>query len=239
MSVLISVSDLNKDYENEEVVTRVLYGVTFAIKQGEFVSIMGPSGSGKSTLMHILGFLDRPSGGKYLFLGRDTMTFSDDELAKLRNESIGFVFQSFNLLPRTTVLDNVKLPLLYGNKKNPTELAKKALDSVGLSHRVNYFTNQISGGEKQRVAIARALVTDPAVIFADEPTGNLDSKSGNTVMRILQKLNEEGRTIILVTHEYETANHAKRLLRIKDGTLIEDKPVEKRIIASSDSDLIK
>jgi putative ABC transport system ATP-binding protein len=200
---------------------------------------MGPSGSGKSTLMHILSFLDRPTGGLYEFEGKDTKTFPDNYLAELRNERIGFVFQSFNLLARTTVLDNVKLPLIYSKKKNQDELAKKALGSVGLSHRLEYFTNQISGGEKQRVAIARALVCDPAVIFADEPTGNLDSKSGNTVMYILQQLNDQGHTIILVTHEMDTANHAKRILRIKDGNIISDEKVAKRTIASPDKELVK
>jgi putative ABC transport system ATP-binding protein len=200
---------------------------------------MGPSGSGKSTLMHILSFLDRPTAGLYEFEGRDTKDFSKDYLAQLRNERIGFVFQSFNLLARTNVLDNVKLPLLYSKKKNQDELAKKALDSVGLSGRLHYYTNQISGGEKQRVAIARALVCDPAVIFADEPTGNLDSKSGNTVMAILQRLNDEGHTIILVTHETDTANHAKRILRIKDGNLLSDEPIKQRVIATADKELLK
>ena len=239
MKDLIRIDNLKKDYLTDTLVTPVLFGVSFEIKAGEFVSIMGPSGSGKSTLMHILGFLDRPTSGEYLFEGRNTTTFTDDELAELRNESIGFVFQAFNLLPRTTVLDNVKLPLLYSKKTNQTERAKKALEAVGLGHRLDFFTNQISGGEKQRVAIARALATDPAVIFADEPTGNLDSKSGNTVMRILQKLNDEGKTIILVTHENETAEHAKRLIRLKDGKLVEDGPIKKRIFASAEGELIK
>lgn len=236
---LIEVENLQKDYINEEVVTSVLKGVNFKIDPGEFVAIMGPSGSGKSTLMHILSFLDRSTGGKYLFDGKDTTDFSDDYLATLRNERIGFVFQSFNLLPRTTVLDNVKVPLIYSKKKNHDKLAKDALHAVGLSHRLEYFTNQISGGEKQRVAIARALVCDPAVIFADEPTGNLDSKSGNTVMYILQKLNEEGRTIILVTHEHETAEHAKRIIRVKDGHIISDEPVKKRVLATAERELTK
>ncbi|HVY67802.1 MAG TPA: ABC transporter ATP-binding protein [Patescibacteria group bacterium] len=236
---LIKVENLKKDYINEDVVTPVLHGLNFAIEPGEFVAIMGPSGSGKSTLMHILSFLDRPTGGLYEFKDKDTKDFDDDYLAGLRNEEIGFVFQSFNLLARTTVLDNVKLPLMYSGKKNQDELAKKALESVGLSHRLDYFTNQISGGEKQRVAIARALVNNPAVIFADEPTGNLDSKSGNTVMYILQTLNNQGRTIILVTHEMDTANHAKRILRIKDGNIIADERVEKRTIAKPDSELVK
>ncbi|MFA5155245.1 MAG: ABC transporter ATP-binding protein [Patescibacteria group bacterium] len=236
---LINVINLSKNYGSDGVVTPVLHDLSFKIKQGEFVAIMGPSGSGKSTLMHILSFLDRPTNGSYKFDGRDTEDFDDDYLAQLRNERIGFVFQSFNLLPRTTVLDNVKLPLIYSKKKNHDQLAKQALAAVGLSHRLSYYTNQISGGEKQRVAIARALVCDPAVIFADEPTGNLDSKSGNTVMHILQRLNEEGRTIILVTHESDTANHAQRIIRIKDGRLVEDEKVKHRTIAQTDKELTK
>lgn len=236
---LIEVKNLKKEYVNDDIVTPVLHNVSFDILQGEFVAIMGPSGSGKSTLMHILGFLDRPSDGKYIFEGKDTGGFSDDVLAEIRNQRVGFVFQSFNLLPRTTVLDNVKLPLIYSKNKNHDELAKKALESVGLGHRLTYYTNQISGGEKQRVAIARALVNNPAVIFADEPTGNLDSKSGGTVMAILQKLNDQGHTIILVTHELDTAQHAGRLIKIKDGGIIHDEKISKRRQAGVENELTK
>lgn len=236
---LIKIENLTKDYTNEGIVTSVLHGVNFSMEPGEFVAIMGPSGSGKSTLMHILSFLDKQTSGLYEFEGQDTKDFDKDYLAKLRNERIGFVFQSFNLLSRTTVLDNVKLPLIYSNKKDHDNLAKKALADVGLSHRLLFFTNQISGGEKQRVAIARALVCDPAVIFADEPTGNLDSKSGNAVLEILQRLNDRGHTIILVTHEMDTANHAKRIIYVKDGMIVGDEKVLKRTMATSDGELKK
>lgn len=239
MAELIHIKNLKKNYINDEVVTPVLHNIDLDIAEGEFVAIMGPSGSGKSTLMHILGFLDRPTSGTYDFEGKNTKNFDDDYLAKLRNERVGFVFQSFNLLARTTVLDNVRLPLIYSNRKDYDSLAENALESVGMSHRLHYFTNQISGGEKQRVAIARALVNNPAVIFADEPTGNLDSKSGNSVMYILQQLNNKGHTIILVTHETDTANHAKRIVRVKDGNILSDEKVKERTIAKADAELIK
>lgn len=226
---IIQVKNLCKTYESESVKTAALCEVYFSVEKGEFVAIMGPSGSGKSTLMHILGLLDRLSTGEYFLDGQDVTKLTDDELAAFRNEKIGFVFQAFNLLPRTTVLENVKLPLIYSkNKKDADERAKKVLESVGLGHRLDYFTNQISGGEKQRVAIARALVNNPSVIFADEPTGNLDSKSGTQVMEVLQRLNDAGNTIILVTHETYTAEHAKRILRIKDGRVVGDEPVSNR-----------
>lgn len=239
---LISVQNLCKTYDSEGVKTTALCGVSFVIEKGEFVSIMGPSGSGKSTLMQILGMLDRPTDGQYLFEGRDITKFEDDELALIRNKKIGFVFQSFNLLPRTSVYENTELPLLYDEDHieiHNREKILSALKAVGMEHRVEYLSNQLSGGEKQRVAIARALVNDPQIIFADEPTGNLDSKSGLAVMRILQKLNDEGHTVILVTHETYTAQHAKRTLIMKDGSLVSDQPVENRLIAGKESDLLK
>lgn len=238
---LIEIQHLTKEYRNEDLVTPVLKDVSFKIEKGEFVAIMGPSGSGKSTLMHILGFLDKLTEGKYLFNGKDVSTLSDDELAQMRGESIGFVFQAFHLLPRTSVLENVILPLIYSDKdpKERKSRATTALDAVGLSHRLEYSPNQLSGGERQRVAIARALINNPDVIFADEPTGNLDSKSGLQVMKILQKLNEEGHTIILVTHEKYTAEHAKRILTIRDGEVISDNKVTNRQIATHNGELIK
>lgn len=211
-------------------------GVSFEVEKGEFVSIMGPSGSGKSTLMQMLGFLDRPTDGEYLFEGRDMKSFSDDELAKIRNEKVGFIFQTFNLLPRTTVFENVELPLLYDvhSFKDNTEKVIKALNGVGMEYRKDYFSNQLSGGERQRVAIARALVNNPSVIFADEPTGNLDSKSGGQVMKILQELNDAGNTIIMVTHESFTAEHGKRIIKMKDGNIVSDEAIKNRILASGD-----
>jgi putative ABC transport system ATP-binding protein len=230
---MIEVKNLKKEYRDDIVTTAALNGVSFDIKQGEFVAIMGPSGSGKSTLMHIMGFLDRPSSGIYKFEGQSIEDLTDDKLAYIRNEKMGFVFQFFNLLPRTTVFDNVNLPLAY-TKLSKAEKDKKileAIDSVGLSHRVNHYPNQLSGGEQQRVAIARAIVNDPSVIFADEPTGNLDSKSGQQIMEILQKLNDGGHTIILVTHEQYTSQMAKRIIELKDGEIISDKWVDHRRLA--------
>ncbi len=229
-SVLIKATELIKNYYTDEVETNVLRGVNFVIKEGEFVAIMGPSGSGKSTLMHILGFLDRVTSGTYEFEGRNVMDFSDDELASLRNKKVGFIFQTFNLLPRTSVLENVKLPLIYSgfSSREMSKKAEAAVKAVGLFHRLNYFSNQLSGGEKQRVAIARALVNEPKLIFADEPTGNLDSKSGTQIMQILEDLNKEGKTIILVTHEQDTADHAKRIIKLRDGQIISDEVVANR-----------
>ena len=226
---IIEIKNLEKTYR-DEVETIALRGLDFSIEKGEFVSIMGPSGSGKSTLLHLLGFLDRPTGGKYLFEKKDMNEYSDDELAKIRNEKMGFVFQAFNLLPRTTVLENVKLPLLYSDVKESlwNDIALKAIESVGISNRISHEPAQLSGGEKQRVAIARALVNNPSVIFADEPTGNLDSVSGSQVMEILEKLYGEGHTIILVTHETYTAEYAHRLIKIKDGLIELDEAVLKK-----------
>ncbi|KKQ43828.1 MAG: hypothetical protein US63_C0042G0006 [Candidatus Moranbacteria bacterium GW2011_GWC2_37_8] len=227
---LIEVKNLCKTYSSEGVETPALKSVNFVIEKGEFVSIMGPSGSGKSTLMQILGMLDRPTDGEYLFEGKDITKFEDDELALIRNKKIGFVFQSFNLLPRTSVYENTELPLLYDENHIETHNREKilnALKAVGMEHRVEYLSNQLS------------LVNNPEIIFADEPTGNLDSKSGLAVMKILQKLNDAGHTIILVTHETYTAQHAKRTLIMKDGQLISDEPVLNRLIAGSESDLLK
>lgn len=252
MNPIIQTKNLCKTYDNEGVLTKAVCGVSLVIEKGEFVAIMGPSGSGKSTLMQVLGFLDRPTDGEYYFDGADTKKFTDDQLAKIRNEKIGFVFQMFNLLPRTTVFENVELPLLYKQKSSASnhrphpsavtdtlslekergsneELIMKALQAVNMEHRLNHFSNQLSGGEKQRVAIARALVNNPEIIFADEPTGNLDSKSGIQVMEILDELNDAGHTIILVTHEIQTAQYAKRIISMKDGGIISDEKVMERV----------
>lgn len=237
----ISVRHLSKVYVSESVETAALRDVTFSIGAGEFVAIMGPSGSGKSTLMHILGLLDRHTAGEYFLEGRDVQAFTDEELAELRNRKMGFVFQAFNLLPRTTVFENVELPLLYDRspRGDNTERVREALRAVGMLHRVEYFSNQLSGGEKQRVAIARSLVNNPEIIFADEPTGNLDSKSGLQVMQILQELNAAGRTVVLVTHETYTAEHAKRILRMVDGQIVSDEAVLRRREAVDESSLLK
>ncbi|MFA6077655.1 MAG: ABC transporter ATP-binding protein [Candidatus Paceibacterota bacterium] len=228
---LMAIKNLEKTYHDEQVATAVLKGVSFEIPEGQFVAIMGPSGSGKSTLLHILGFLDKSTGGDYFFDGKKVDNYSEDEVAYVRNKKLGFIFQSFNLLPRTTVLENVKLPLTYSGVKEEfwDEMAKEAIESVGLSHRLDFEPAQLSGGEKQRVAIARALVNKPQVIFADEPTGNLDSKSGELVMDIIQKLNKnKGHTIILITHETYTAEYAERIIRLRDGMIESDEKVKVR-----------
>jgi len=220
---VIKVRNLRKIYSGA-VPTVAIDGVSFDIQEGEFVAIMGPSGSGKSTLMHILGFLDKPTSGSYQFWNREISEFSEQEMAKIRNKKIGFVFQMFNLLPRLNILENIELPLLYSGitKLKRNELVMRAIEEISLSHRLSHFPNQLSGGEQQRVAIARALVNDPAVIFADEPTGNLDSESGQRILDIFQNLNQKGRTIILVTHEEQIAKRARRILYLVDGKLIKD-----------------
>jgi putative ABC transport system ATP-binding protein len=232
---MIECKNITKSYTNGDVETPVLKGISFSIQSGEFVAIMGPSGSGKSTLMHILGALDTPSSGTYFLDGQDVSKLTDDELAEIRGKKIGFVFQSFNLLSRSTVLRNVMLPLVYSGvvAEEREGKARQALLSAGLAEdRWNHLSNQLSGGQIQRVAIARALVNDPVLIMADEPTGNLDSRTGEIVLGTFQHLNqEEGRTIILITHEHEVAEHADRIIHIKDGLILEDrKNLKKRII---------
>jgi putative ABC transport system ATP-binding protein len=224
-SAIIKVSGLSKIYRNDSVETIALKNVSFEVKKGEFVAIMGPSGSGKSTLMHILGALDVPTKGQYILDGENVGVLSDDDLATIRNKKIGFIFQSYNLLPRTTALKNVMLPMAYaGVEKDVREIrAKKYLKMVGLEDRMEHTSNQLSGGQQQRVAIARALVNDPAIILADEPTGNIASDQAEEIMKIFQKLNAEGRTIILITHEPDIAHFAKRVIVIKDGNIVEDK----------------
>lgn len=228
---MISALNLEKTYYDDGVETRALRDVTFEITEGEFVAIMGPSGSGKSTLLHILSFMDRPTGGSYTFSGEDIDNFSDADLAHIRNREMGFVFQSFNLLSRASVYENVELPLLYNHdipRSRRRQMVEQAVGAVGLPEKLYVEAGKLSGGQKQRIAIARALVNGPNVIFADEPTGNLDSRSGAQVMEILEKLNEAGKTIILVTHETYTAEFANRVVRLLDGEIDSDVKVEKR-----------
>jgi len=221
---IIQAKHLNKVYKMDSLETTALSDISFDIGKGEFVAIMGPSGSGKSTLMHILGALDLPSGGQYLLDGKNVGNLSDDELADIRNRKIGFVFQSYNLLPRTSALKNVILPMIYAKvpKEERIEKAKKYLEMVGLGNRLEHNSNQLSGGQQQRVAIARALVLDPSIILADEPTGNIASVQAEEIMAIFQKLNEEGNTIIMITHESEIAQHAKRIIHLRDGKIVND-----------------
>lgn len=228
--MLLEVRDLTKTYEEGELKTPALQGVSFSVREGEWVAIMGPSGSGKSTLLHMLGFLDRPSSGSYRFEGTESERLTDDALAAIRNTKVGFVFQMFNLLPRTTVLENVKLPLLYSRvpKAEWDARARDALHAVGMTHRLSHVPSQLSGGERQRVAIARALVNHPRLILADEPTGNLDSRSGQTVMESLEQLHRHGHTILLITHETYTAEYAERVLRLQDGRVVSDERVAQR-----------
>lgn len=221
---MIKLTKISKIYSHDGVVTTALKDISFKIKKGEFVAIMGPSGSGKSTLMHILGALDSPTSGQYFLDDQDISKLRDDNLAEIRNKKIGFVFQSFNLLPRTSALKNVMLPMVYAgiNADIRGQKAKELLELVGLSDRVNHLSNQLSGGQQQRVAIARALSMDPKIILADEPTGNIASDQAEGIMKIFKDLNSEGRTIVMITHEPDIAAHAKRIIVIRDGSITED-----------------
>jgi putative ABC transport system ATP-binding protein len=229
--VVIEVEDIVKKYITGDIDCIALDSVGLKIEKGEFTSIMGPSGSGKSTFMNILGCLDRMDSGKYLLNNQDVSNLNDNQLAYIRNKEIGFVFQSFNLLPRMNILENVELPMIYTglSSKVRRERALEALNKVGLSDRIKHRPNEISGGQKQRVAIARAIVNNPAVIMADEPTGNLDTKSSTEIMRIFQRLNNEGATVLMVTHEADIARHSKRIVRFRDGKIISDLEVNDRM----------
>jgi putative ABC transport system ATP-binding protein len=227
--MLIRIEELTKIYRMGDVEVQALRGISFSIEKQEFVSIMGQSGSGKSTLMDILGCLSKPTSGKYFLDGIEVSTMSDNQLADIRNKKIGFVFQSFNLLPRTTALHNVELPMIYSGigRRERKRRANAALDAVGLANRTHHKSNELSGGQIQRVAIARALVNEPSIIFADEPTGNLDTRSGEEIMAIFDKLNSEGNCIIMVTHERNIAEHAKRIIYLKDGIIEKDEIVNR------------
>lgn len=229
---MIVAKDVVKIYKTGDEVLTALKGVSLSVQKGEFTAVMGPSGSGKSTLMNIFGCLDRMDSGQYILNGKDISGLRDNELALIRNKEIGFVFQSFNLLPRMTILENVALPMVYAgiSAKERKERALSALDKVGLLDRITHRPNEISGGQKQRVAIARAIVNNPAVIMADEPTGNLDTKVSEEIMRIFQKLNNDGTTILMVTHEADIANYTKRIVRFRDGDIVEDSIVQNRKI---------
>ena len=222
---MIQVSHLSKVYKNDSVETMALDDVSFEIKKGEFVAIMGPSGSGKSTLMHILGALDSPTSGDYVLDGQSVAKLSDDALAQIRNKKIGFIFQAFNLLPRTSALKNVMLPMVYAGIDQKTRMikAKQALVDVGLADRLDHTPAQLSGGQQQRVAIARSMINDPAIILADEPTGNIASAQANEIMKIFEELNTAGHTIIMITHEPDIAEHAKRVITVRDGKIVGDK----------------
>lgn len=230
---VIDTRGLTKEYVMGTNVVRALRGVDITITEGEFVAIMGPSGSGKSTFMNLIGCLDRPSGGEYFLDGNEVSRMGDNDLAAVRNRFIGFVFQTFNLLPRTTALKNVELPLLYAGVKDRPERATKALERVGLGQRIDHKPNELSGGQQQRVAIARAIVTDPVLILGDEPTGNLDTRTSYEIMALFQELNRQGKTVVLVTHEEDIARHCQRIIRFRDGRVVKDEVVESPTDASS------
>ena len=229
--MLIDIRDITKVYEMGEEKVHALSGVSLGVERGEYVAIMGPSGSGKSTLMNLIGCLDTPSSGSYILNGKEVARMTDDDLAAIRNQEIGFVFQTFNLLPRTSAVQQVELPLVYGglSRKERRERAVKALHAVGLQDRMAHTPNEMSGGQRQRVAIARALINDPSILLADEPTGNLDSQTGAEIMALFDELNARGNTIVLVTHEEDIAAHARRIVRLKDGK-IRDDPVNDRYV---------
>jgi putative ABC transport system ATP-binding protein len=224
--MLIDIRDITKVYVMGQEKVQALAGVSLGVERGEYVAIMGPSGSGKSTLMNLIGCLDTPSSGSYVLNGREVARMTDDELAAIRNQEIGFVFQTFNLLPRTSALQQVELPLVYGglSRKDRRDRAVQALKAVGLGDRMTHQPNEMSGGQRQRVAIARALINDPSILLADEPTGNLDSQTGHEIMALFDELNARGNTIVLVTHEEDIAAHARRIVRLLDGKIREDSP---------------
>ncbi len=228
MSKVIEIRDITRDFPLGQEVVKVLKGINLEIERGEYVAFMGPSGSGKSTLMNLLGCLDTPTSGTYILNGKDVSQMSDDELAEIRNKEIGFVFQTFNLLPRTSALDNVALPMVYAgaSKSDRIDRAKEVLTSVGLADRMDHKPNQLSGGQRQRVAVGRALVNKPSIILADEPTGNLDSKTSVEIMNLFDDIHAAGNTVILVTHEEDIAEHAHRIIRLKDGMVERDERKE-------------
>lgn len=224
--MLIDIREITKVYEMGQEQVHALSGVTLGVARGEYVAIMGPSGSGKSTLMNLIGCLDTPTSGSYVLNGREVATMTDDELAAIRNQEIGFVFQTFNLLPRTNALQQVELPLVYSGlpRRERRERAVQALEAVGLADRMSHQPNELSGGQRQRVAVARALINNPSILLADEPTGNLDSQTGGEIMSLFEQLNARGNTIVLVTHEEDIASHARRIVRLRDGKVREDMP---------------